>query len=100
LELRSETVGKTFAELHDKLNELYDLKGKAEDAESDEDESARALRQKVFDGAMELLSSTGEFSPILTRSDRQGLEEQLARWRQDIKWPAEVLRDWALRIRR
>jgi hypothetical protein len=95
-------VGKTFAELHEKLNELYDLKDKVEDAESndDDDETARALRQKVFQGAMKLLSSTGEFSPLFTRTDKQGLEEQLARWRQDIKWPAETLRDWALRIRR
>ena len=85
---------KSINELKEVRDGLFDLKLQSEKAIS-EDMSKR-LKKQVFDGAMALLSTSGEFSPALTRSNADGLNEQLAHWKQEIKWPAESLRDWAI----
>ncbi len=90
-------MSKTFQELREILNGLYELKEEAEAAETLEER--RQLGQRVFNGAMELLSSSGEFSPTLVSNDREGKERELARWKREIKWPAESLRDWFIKGR-
>ena len=83
---------KSLDALQKRLDELYELKEKAETANSDE--AGLELGQQVFDGAMELLSTGKDFAPEFTRTDKEGLQEQLDWLEREIKSPARELRDW------